>query len=149
MKFAVVFATTFVLAAAGLASTAMAQTPTGPTRCPAEIAINVGRTETVMKVTKQNFTIIISDPEIADVKPGGSSDVITLQGRKRGNTNFLVYEEDTLICRTAIKVGPRVRDIKGGKVNTYFCDAECVGSKEPTLSELPPGSSVSMPVGRR
>ena len=112
------------------------------------INVLVGRTE-IVRLSRPGAIVVIGDPTVADITY--SRDVVFLTGKALGTTNFIALDADNKeILSSVVNVGAEIDVLADGEIQQYVCNPNCTqgnGSKEKTLSKLPAGSSVTVPVG--
>jgi hypothetical protein len=126
----------------------------GP-RAEEKIDLNPSFSE-IVRLSRPAATVVVGDSEIADatIAAGGA---VVLTAKKLGVTNFIALDsEGAEIFRAILNVGPGSTTVRfpagtGGSVTkVYLCAPTCrpAPEKESDFSTLPPGSTVTMPVGR-
>jgi Flp pilus assembly secretin CpaC len=127
-----------------------------PAQTSEQISLMLGHTE-IKRLPSPATYLFIADPTIADLtRPNPEArepiSVVVLTAKGFGTTNFIALDENNReVYRAVINVGRSVTVAAAGSViHSYVCNPNCspgTGNKEATLSSLPPGSSVTTPVG--
>ena len=107
----------------------------------------------IVRLSRPAVTLIVGDPTIADVTAiGDPISTVLFTAKNLGTTNFVALDSDHAeVYRAVINVGRSVTvSAAGSVIHSYVCNPNCspgTGNKEATVSSLPAGSTVTMPVG--
>ena len=131
--------------AVALAAPALAQEirPAGP---PIVLQPSAG---TLIQTPAPLGNVFVANPDIASVQvPTAEKNLVYVFAKAPGKTTLFALGEDgeTMLSRTVEVPGPRtVRVLRGSHAPETWTETH---EQQPRLSDLPAGSSVTMPVGQ-
>jgi pilus assembly protein CpaC len=117
--------------------------PTGP---PITLRVSAG---TLLQSPRPLVSVFVANPEIANVQAPGegtAKDVLFVFGRAPGKTTLYAIDTDGHVAlnQTVEVTGPKTVRVMRGNTSSVWSE---VHEQAPTLADLPPGSSVTMPAG--
>ena len=142
MAYRILSAAALLVALASPALAADEIRPSGPA-----IALRVSA-GTLLQSPRPLASVFIANPDIANVQTPdqGSKDVVFVFGKAPGKTTLYAIDIDghVALSQTVEVTGPRTVRVMRGSTSYIWSEAH---EHAPNLSDLPAGSTVTMPVG--
>ena len=138
---------TAAVLAVALAAPALADDVIRPSGPPLEVRAGTG---TLIQTPGMLGNVFIADPTVADVQIPTQGNLIYVFGKKAGKTSLFALSEDgqVALSRVVEVSGPKTVRVLRGKEEQIWAEVHGEPTKSGTsLTDLPPGSAVSIPVG--